>query len=497
MATTGLACKVAVASAAWPVIALVPISWSLFMWHFCFNVPSRRYMAEAAVVALIVLLVSAAALTNPLHGLLYGPETALIPGQGRPSVRFDHGPLFYAIAGFLYLFLAAGFTLSVVAAFRASRTLRPMMFMLMFATAVPMASNVGYVVLDASLFGFDPTPFAFSFVLLALTWAIFANRGLDLVTLARDLLFFNLRDPVLVVNARGVVVGSNAAARAWMPQFARVGPLSEDPSLDLIRTVIGCTRADPAQEEVSLGDRTFNMRVLPIARPVQEDGGHLGAVAVLSDVTQLKIRNDQLAEALDRSRAQVAEISRLREIAERSAMSDPLTGAGNRRALEARVGELGDVPLALALIDLDHFKQINDGLGHAVGDRVLKDFAQTARVIMPAEAEIYRVGGEEFVMLLVGGALSDLLAILCNLREALARRLSLRDLDGVRVTYSAGVATRPRDGDTLEELLARADTRLYLAKRNGRDKVMHLDSVPASTRGPFGPLDKAGGAGGD
>jgi diguanylate cyclase (GGDEF)-like protein len=495
LATPSLECKVIAASVTWPAIALVPVSWCLFMWHFCFSVPTHGHRAESAAVVLIVAAVSLAALTNPVHGLFYTEGTALVSIAGRPFVYFDHGPLFYVVAGVLYLFLVAGLGVAGTAAFQASRSLRPLMLMLMFATAVPVLSNFAYVVLGASLFGFDPTPFAFSFVLLSLTWAIFGNRGLDLVTLARDLLYFNLVDPVLVVNSKGLVVGANAAAREIMPRFDRVAPLDEGEPFDLIRTVIGCRRSAAGQSEVSFAGRSFNMRVLPIPRPLREDGEHLGAVAIMSDVTQLKIKNEQLELALARSRDQVAEITRLREIAEQSALSDPLTGIGNRRSLEARVKALGDMPLALSLIDLDHFKQINDTLGHAVGDRVLRDFADTARAILPPHADVFRVGGEEFVILVAGKPLADLLSLLGALRQQMVESRSVRDDDVARVTFSAGVAVRPGDGDTFDQLYARADMRLYQAKRNGRDRVMHLDCVSLNPGHVKGNLGKTGGRG--
>lgn len=481
MATPSLACKTAAATATWPAITLVPVSWSLFMWHYCFSVPQRWTRLETALVDALVLVISALALSNPWHGLFYGPETRLVMDGGRLSADFDHGPLFYAAAAFLYVFLVAGFVISVIASFRASRSVRPMMMILACGTAVPMATNLGYVVGDTSLFGFDPTPFAFSFVLLVLTWAIYANRGFDLPTLARDLLYFNLSDPVLVLNAQGQVAGANPAARRLMPQLAPGRSLDPDAPGELITRLRRCGGAGDAQEEVEIGESCFNMRVLPIPRPLGERGADLGLVAIMSDVTELKNNNAMLAEALDQSRRQLAEITRLRELAERSALSDPLTGIGNRRSLQIRFEAAGEAPLALALLDLDHFKAINDTLGHAVGDRVLRDFTVAVSRILPDAAEVFRVGGEEFVLLCPGMATQDIIALLARLNEALLEHPPLREHDHGRLTFSAGVATRPGDGPTFDMLYARADARLYHAKRSGRDRIMHVDSLPFDT----------------
>lgn len=497
MMTPGLLCKTVAAAATWPAIALVPVAWTLFMWRFCFSPPERWVRAETLLVLGIVIAVSTVAFSNPWHGLFYGPDTRLVVDAGRPHAEYDHGPLFHAVAAVLYLFLICGFAMATTAAFRASRSLRPLMFMLMCATMVPMVSNFAYVALGADLSGFDPTPFAFSFVLLALTWAIYATRGMDLVSLARDLLYFNILDPVLVVNAQGRVVGANAAASRIMPQVAQGETVARDGPLGLIPATLHAADPPAGQSDIVLGGRRFTLRVLPIPRPLTERGDHLGAVAILSDVTELESKNALLAAALEKSQRQVAEISRLREIAETSAMSDPLTKVGNRRSLEARVAELGAAPFGLALIDLDHFKAINDRLGHVVGDRVLKEFAATARDVLPPGAEIFRVGGEEFAVLVAGAPMTDLVAMLLRLRERLADAVSLRDRDAARVTFSAGVAACPADGDTLDQLYARADSRLYQAKRNGRDLIMHLDILPFDGDGAIRAFPRSGSAVGE
>lgn len=483
LATPYLPCKMTMASATWPAITLAPIAWSLFMWHFCYRRPIRSNAPVTTGVAILVLTISAAALSNPAHGLFYGRETTLVLEGARPFAQFDHGPLFYAAAAVLYLFLMIGLGITVVASFQAPRPMRPMMMMLMFAAAVPMAANIGYVAMDVTLFGFDPTPFAFSFVLMVLTWVIYATRGFDLGTMARDLLYFNIVDPVLVVDAGGVVTSANPAATTLLPGVVPGKPLDPNGPLDLIGQVVGGKTAEATQAELALGERSFSMRVHPVPRPIGEAGKHLGAVAILSDVTQLKRNNAQLAEALDMAQTHLNEITRLREIAENLALDDPLTGIGNRRSLMARMKALAEQPLTMALMDLDHFKQINDSFGHTVGDRVLRSFTATIRGILPPDAELFRVGGEEFVLLIPDRPASDLLALLDRINAALIENPPLREHDHRRLTFSAGVAVRPGDGASFEDLYARADARLYQAKRGGRNRVMYADCVSFSGGG--------------
>jgi diguanylate cyclase (GGDEF)-like protein len=153
---------------------------------------------------------------------------------------------------------------------------------------------------------------------------------------------------------------------------------------------------------------------------------------------------------------------------------DPLTGLHHRNALEQRLAELDGQPSggagrthALLLCDLDHFKQVNDRFGHAAGDAVLQDVAYTMRSVLRAGDSIYRIGGEEILVVLPGATEEDAVGV----AERLRRAVSGRRPRGVEVTISVGAAvSRPERVDT-DDLVARADAALYTAKAAGRDRV--------------------------
>ena len=161
---------------------------------------------------------------------------------------------------------------------------------------------------------------------------------------------------------------------------------------------------------------------------------------------------------------------------------DPLTGLFNRNALEQRLSELDGQPCdpfegqshAFLLCDLDHFKRVNDQFGHAAGDAVLQDVAYTMRAALRAGDSIYRVGGEEILVMLPGAGHEDALEIAERLRVAVRDRRPV----GVPVSLSIGVAiAEPGVVDT-DDLLARADAALYAAKAKGRDLVYLDDYEP-------------------
>lgn len=161
------------------------------------------------------------------------------------------------------------------------------------------------------------------------------------------------------------------------------------------------------------------------------------------------------------------------------AYKDPLTGVKNRAALdEALRRELGRArryhsQLALIIVDIDHFKQVNDTWGHSTGDCLLKSLAATAEECIRRSDMLFRYGGEEFVVLLhntdTNGA--------ARLAERIRRRVEkLRDIcdQGVRMTVSAGVAS-VRPDDTENDLFERADQAMYQAKAAGRNRVVVAD----------------------
>jgi two-component system cell cycle response regulator len=168
--------------------------------------------------------------------------------------------------------------------------------------------------------------------------------------------------------------------------------------------------------------------------------------------------------------------------AEETATIDPLTGLGNRRHFEARFKEEAAharrhaQPFALVIIDIDHFKSVNDTFGHEEGDRVLVHVADAMRSILRADDAAFRYGGEEFVLILRACEAKNGALAAERLRAALKARPIVLGEGEARVerivTFSAGVAAASAEnGYAVDDLLGRADAALYRAKRGGRDRT--------------------------
>jgi len=174
----------------------------------------------------------------------------------------------------------------------------------------------------------------------------------------------------------------------------------------------------------------------------------------------------------------VAMVKEKRELEQMvAARVDPLTGVLNRRAfLEAASALLHrhlvtGTPLSLVVFDLDRFKGINDGFGHAAGDRVLENFGRAARGAVRGSDIVGRPGGEEFAVILPGSGIAAACVVAERIRDAFASACQTLGYADLRATASAGVATTHADS-TLDSLFAAADGALYEAKAAGRDRVV-------------------------
>ena len=157
------------------------------------------------------------------------------------------------------------------------------------------------------------------------------------------------------------------------------------------------------------------------------------------------------------------------------AVIDPLTAMLNRKALNNRVAELQaqssvtGAPVGVVITDIDHFKRVNDTVGHATGDAVLRDVAYTIRKDLRAFELAYRLGGEEFLILLPGADLTETMRLAEGVRTRIEEATYPGGLD---VTVSCGIsASRRGEPFDFDELCSLADQRLYEAKRLGRNRV--------------------------
>jgi diguanylate cyclase (GGDEF)-like protein len=274
------------------------------------------------------------------------------------------------------------------------------------------------------------------------------------------------RSAVLLRDGSAYVLdGSGGRDLAVPPGLSRRSPVRR--ALDTGRSVLAghqATADDPLLATLLPGAHSVivvpfgaGVLILEYARWSAQRGSRRVELRVIDTAEQAAA---QASLAIERAQL----LARARE----TAQTDGLTGLANRRAFDERLAaEAARGPVTLVMVDLDHFKRLNDTHGHQAGDEVLREVARILRQTAPAGALPARYGGEELVLILPGTDLADGVAAAERLRAAIAGAGG-----PVPVTASLGVASAGRYGSTPGELLAAADAALYEAKRAGRNRVV-------------------------
>lgn len=455
-------------------------------------IPSRRLLALLAVEPVLVTVTVA---TNPWHRLFYhGPGAATL---STPN-SWQHGPLFWVHIVYSYGLIALALGLVAIGWWRSPTVFRRQFRSLLLASSAPVLIVVVDLVGKAGDFG-DPTPIGLAVAATVFRYSIRRQDLIGFAPIARQKLFERISDLVVAVAPDGRVIDANRAALTlWRDATAGVGgPLIGLPTREMLarlhaEPLISAVLDDDGiavDITVDLNGRRADLEIR--GSHLMDDRGHvIGRVFVGRDVTEVSARNRQLSAQLDL-------IEGLRRDLSEQASRDPLTQLHNRRYGMAwfdplLAGTDPGAPVCVLMIDIDHFKLVNDRYGHVVGDAVLVEMARRLVKVLPSEALVARWGGEEFVVVIpgvdasVGAAHAEELRALCE-SEVLVDR-------GVRVswTVSVGIAVFPGSGCTAPDLLEASDLALYAAKVGGRNRVcLHEPGVPERNE-PDGPNASTG-----
>ncbi len=230
----------------------------------------------------------------------------------------------------------------------------------------------------------------------------------------------------------------------------------------------------PLKVVESFGGRIYETMKFPVLRPGQP--AYLAGFTI--DITERYQAEQALKKAHKELKARFQQIKQLQEQLLEQLIRDPLTGLFNRRYLQetldrefARAGR-EKRPVSLIMMDIDHFKRVNDSYGHRAGDKVLTELGQLLTASVRAEDIPCRYGGEEFVIVLPGASLETAKERAEQIRLSIHNlRVSYRN-QPIQITTSLGVAAYPVHGDNSDAVLIRADRALYHAKQTGRNRVV-------------------------
>jgi len=305
----------------------------------------------------------------------------------------------------------------------------------------------------------------------------------------------NGKPPILIVDDSATIrmTLSRAVKDEFQPVEAVNGEqawafLSGDARIELVITDLSMPELDGfgliKRIRESIVSRISNIPVIVVTGADDTDAREKAFKAGANDFLT---KNSDRVELLARLRAHqklaatIRQLEESQQVLREQANTDPLTKLANRRffthiankelALMRRQKE----HFAVLMMDIDHFKSINDTYGHQAGDYVLTQVAQTLYGCVREEDVLARIGGEEFVV--SSPYLNRLAAIVLaeRLRKSVESREIVYEGNRIPVTMSLGIAVRPQDGEELDELIASADERLYIAKQNGRNRFCASD----------------------
>jgi len=309
-----------------------------------------------------------------------------------------------------------------------------------------------------------------------------------------------LAEPVFILDAEHRIMLANAAvaqrfgrsADSFQGQTLESLPWEAGGPQESLTQLIGRllqrspdgSESEPVQLRINGVVRTFKSNA---SRIDDQDGIQRGTLLSLDDITVLAQRTDELRAAMTDLQCSRQAIQDQNEQLRYLATRDPMTGCLNRRSFFEHFEEVWKSsrryqhPLSCLMVDVDHFKSINDQHGHAMGDEVLKRVAQVLRDSARETDLVCRYGGEEFCILMphvdaAGAALGA---------ERFRAAIADVEFPNLKVTASFGCAGAESGADTIEALLEQADQSLYAAKRSGRNRVGRFDELALAPACPL------------
>lgn len=467
-------------------VASVPTFFLLFTLGFTHH---QSWLTPRHLILLSIQPVTSLFLqwTNQYHQFVYESLT-IVEGIDSVVVELTRGPWYFFNILYSYVIIGVGFFLMSQGALRLGALYRYQYRLVLVASLLPWAANIFNEINFNTLDSLDLAPLTFGLSAIIYVFAILRTRFMDLIPVARSHLIENMYDGVMVLDAQNRVVDINPAMEVLLdkqPAFYLGKNASEVfdawvPKTDLLwdhvetGTELKVPRNPP---------RYLDVRVTPLY-----DRDHLinGRLMVFRDVTERKQDEKRLRYVNERLQTQLIEIGLLQSKLREQAIRDPLTNLFNRRYLEETLDrELARAkretyPVCIIMIDLDHFKKINDSYGHDAGDQVLKALANTLSEQSRRGDFACRYGGEEFVIVMPN--------ITKHTAYERAKKLRLR-LNSLKIPYegheltttiSMGIACYPKNGETRQELLRAADRAMYGAKKAGRDHILTYDQLRIS-----------------
>ncbi len=400
--------------------------------------------------------------------------------NGFPEMIWGRGPAFWLNATYAYLLILVATVMLVRAFMRTGPYIRIQLGTVLIGCLLPWGINAYVLFSPNASRNLDLMPLWSVASGLVFAYALFRRRLLDIVPIARSLLFEKLGDGVLVLDTNGRILDANLAAQRIMqigryaygkhiwdviPQWRAFGEASHISSPEVHWELQ--SRIDPA--------RYFDVSVVSL---LDNRGRQNGRLISFRDITERKRAELELHKMNARLQRQVHKISALHDELREQAIRDSLTGLYNRRYLDETLdrefsrARRADYPISVIMMDIDEFKRVNDRYGHKAGDWVLKSLGDIVRLHIRVSDIPCRFGGEEFVIVLPETPIETAAQRADQIRTQFHSTRFFKTIHAIVPSLSIGVAAFPTHGKTADKVLQAADRAMYAAKSYGGNMVV-------------------------
>jgi diguanylate cyclase (GGDEF)-like protein len=447
-------------------VFLTPLSTLLFSVAYTMNRPMRYFSYFAAVVeALAVILI----FTDSSHHLMRVSVEFVHTAAYGNEIVVHSTPLGTLFVGFNFLLAPLSVLLLALFARKVAPNLRKQLRLIMASILFVFAASLLKSVLLERLGVYLQMSVLNAPSVALFCYALFRHEFLYLSPVARNKVFDVIDQGIVVTDKNGTIVDFNGKASQLFEALSPERTLKAGTAAGTL--IARLNNIGPARPTIDFGgefQKASGDGYVSISQHVLEDkkSHPLGYVLVLTDITAQREYEQHL-----KKRAEL----------------DHLTGVYNREGLCRAFPVLyqkirkDDAAFSLMMLDIDHFKGINDLYGHLGGDRVLEHLAQTARSVLHGEVILARLGGDEFLAVLPNTRCNEALQAAERLRRKIEKERILYEEHHILYTISIGVAGRPSSGRCLGDLVRSADIALYRAKADGGNTAsLHFTEQPAS-----------------
>jgi diguanylate cyclase (GGDEF)-like protein len=456
---------------------------SPFLFLFIISYSQQRQLnwRFTSLFLIVPILTTIAAFTNQWHHLLW---TNYHWGSNQYNVLiYDHGAIFYLHLVYIYTLALFGLGILAKKIFHSKPPFRSQLIVIFIGGLFPLLSGSLYSFGIDPVQGMDISAFGFLFTNIALILGFSYYQLLDLVPVAQDVLIRQVQDGIMVVDWQDRIVDINKRAFdvLHLPHENLIGKKYQDVlpwGLDLPKMN---DRFIPTEYCLSETDHLYvDLQVSSLSPHTNQPAGYL---FVFRDISLRKQTELQLKKANESLQKQIHETNRLQVMLKEQATHDSLTGLYNRREMDKVLNQIllqsqkQESRFSIMVMDIDHFKEINDQFGHQTGDGILRQFGQAIIQSTRSNDFSFRLGGDEILVVFPGMSIEEAQKKANLFREMLQNIVVEKNNNRVSTTISIGIAEYPTHGEDVQDLINGADRALYRAKEKGRNQVLIADPL--------------------